>query len=71
MKTKLTELKRKERRLMKTKILRNIFLSVGVLFASTQLLAAGMSDGVLDLGKTSLAHPQPSFITFDPPGGLQ
>ena len=29
---------------MKTKILRNIFLSVGVLFASAQLLGAGTSD---------------------------
>jgi len=54
---------------MKTKILRNIFLSVGVLFASAQLLSAGMNDGVLNLSKTPLIAPQPTFVTFDPPGG--
>jgi hypothetical protein len=54
MKTKLTELETKEKHLMKTKILRNIFLSVGVLFASTQLLSAGMNDGVLNFSNTPL-----------------
>src|SRR5215472_15163402 len=39
---------------MKTKILPNIFISVGVLFAFTQLLTAG--------------SPQPTIITFDAPG---
>src|SRR5262249_12195548 len=36
---------RKEKHLMKTKILRNIFISVGAIFALTQLLAAGTRDG--------------------------
>jgi hypothetical protein len=54
---------------MKTKILRNIFLSVGVLFASARLLSAGMNDGILDFGDTPLCHSHPTFITFDPPGG--
>ena len=53
---------------MKTKILRNIFLSVGVLFASAQLLTAGMNDGVLNFGNTPLVSPQATFITFDAAG---
>ena len=52
---------------MKTKILRNIFLSVSVLFALARLQAAGMNDGVLNFSKTPSARPQPTFITFDPP----
>ena len=56
-------------RLTKTKILRNIFLSVGVLFASVRLLSAGMNDGVLNFTNTSLVRPQATFITFDAPGG--
>src|SRR5215471_8358479 len=40
------------------KILRNMFISVGVLFALARLLAAGTIDGV----------PQPPIITFDAPG---
>jgi hypothetical protein len=58
-----------QRHLMKTKILRNIFLSVGVLFASTQLLSAGMNDGVLNFSNTPLVSPQATFITFDAPDG--
>src|SRR6476661_9122583 len=54
---------------MKTKILRNIFLSVGVLFASAQLLSAGMNDGVLNFSNTPLVSPQATFITFDAPDG--
>ncbi len=54
---------------MKTKILRNIFITVSVLFASAQLLAAGTSAGVSNLSKTPLIAPQPTFVTFDPPGG--
>jgi len=54
---------------MKTKILRNIFISVGELFAPAQLLAAGTSAGVSNLSKTPLTAPQPTFVTFDPPGG--
>jgi hypothetical protein len=54
---------------MKTKILRNIFLSVGVIFASARLLSAGMNDGVLNFSNTPLVHPQATFITFDAPGG--
>jgi len=55
---------------MKTKILRNIFLSVGVLFASAQLLSAGMNDGVLNFSNTPLVRPQATFITFDAPGAV-
>ena len=54
---------------MKTKILRNIFLSVGVLLASARLLSAGMNDGVLNFSKTPLVRPQATFVTFDPPSG--
>src|SRR5215467_9138867 len=60
---------RKQRQLMKTKILRNTFTSVGVLFALTRLLVAGTSDGVLNFSDNALLHPQPTFVTFDPPGG--
>ena len=72
---------------MKTKILRKIFLRVGVLFALTRLLAAAMtsmlllgvlaptassgtSDGLLNFNNTPLLRPQPTFITFDPPGSI-
>jgi hypothetical protein len=55
-------------RLTKTKILRNIFLSVGVLFALTRLMAAGSADGVSGLDKTPFVPPHSTFITFDPPG---
>ena len=41
---------------MKTNILRNTFISVGALFALTQLLTAG--------------SPQPTIITFDAPGAV-
>ena len=54
---------------MKTKILRNIFISVSVLFASARLLSAGMNDGVLNFSNTPLVRPQATFITFDAPGG--
>jgi hypothetical protein len=53
---------------MKTKILRNIFITVGVLFASARLLSAGMNDGVLNFSQTPSAPRQPTFITFNPPG---
>jgi hypothetical protein len=55
---------------MKTKILRNIFnifISVGMLFASARLLTAATSDGILDFGDTPLCHSHPTFITFDIP----
>jgi hypothetical protein len=52
---------------MKTKILRNILLSVGVLFASTQLLSAGMNDGVLNFSKTPLVSLRATYTTFDIP----
>jgi hypothetical protein len=54
---------------MKTKMLRNMFISVVVLFALTRLLAAGTSDGVLNFNDPPLCHSHPTFITFDPPGG--
>ena len=47
------------------KILRNTLISVGVLLAFTPLLTAGTSDA---LGKRPLVPPQPTIITFDPPG---
>jgi hypothetical protein len=53
---------------MKTKILRKTFVNVGVLFALTRLLAAGTSDGALNFSDSALLHPQPTLITFDPPG---
>jgi hypothetical protein len=28
-----------------------------------------MNDGVLNFSKTPSARPQPTFVTFDPPGG--
>ena len=54
---------------MKTKILRNIFITVSVLFTLTGLQAAGMNDGVPNFSKTPLLRPQATFITFDAPGG--
>ena len=53
---------------MKTTIFRNIFnifISVGVLFASAPLLVGGLRDGVLDAGNTPFGLP---IITFDAPG---
>src|SRR6266566_146705 len=49
------------------RILRNALISVNVLFALGQLLAAGTSDGV---SKAPLVPPHPTFITFDPPGSI-
>jgi hypothetical protein len=61
----------KGQQLMKTKILPQIFLSAGLLFASALLLAAG-SDRVLNFSNTSLPQPQvgpaPTITTFDVPG---
>jgi hypothetical protein len=53
---------------MSTKILRKIFITVGVPFALAQLLVGGSSDGVLNFSKTPLAPPQPTYTTFDIPG---
>jgi len=53
----------------KQRILRNIFISVGVFFASAQLLPAGTNDGGLNVNNMPLLPPEPTFITFDPPGG--
>src|ERR1700751_3628500 len=50
---------------MKTKILRNTFISVGTLVALTQLLAAGTHDGFLNLDNTPLGG---AIIPFDAPG---
>jgi hypothetical protein len=49
----------------KTKILRNIFISVGVFFALVQQLAAGASDHLVVYGETPLTLP---IITVDAPG---
>src|SRR6516164_10002331 len=54
----------------RTKILRNTFISVGVLFAVGRLLAGGMSDGVLHLGDMPLGARPPTYTTIDPPGSL-
>src|SRR5215471_20448889 len=51
----------------KTKIVRNIFLSVGVLFALGRLLGAGMNDPLLNFSNAPLV-PAPAIITFDAPG---
>ena len=53
---------------MKTKILPNIFISFGLLFAAGRLLAGGVSDGVLNFSKTPFLGPQPTIITIDAPG---
>src|SRR5215472_943601 len=52
----------------KTKILRNIFINVSVVFTFVRLVAAGTNDGVLDFSKYFLGVPQPPIITFDAPG---
>src|SRR5215470_1506441 len=57
-------------RLRKTKILRNIFINLAVLFALARLLAADTSDGALNLGQTPLSPSHPTLIRFDPPGAI-
>ena len=49
----------------KTKILRNTFIGVGMLFALVQRLAAGATGHVLDSGELPITIP---IITFDAPG---
>jgi len=51
---------------MKLKTLRNMFISVGVLFNLARLLAAGTSDGILNFGDSASAGI--AIITFDAPG---
>jgi hypothetical protein len=54
---------------MKTKILRNTFVSVFVLVGLAMLLTAGTNDGLLNSGNMPLnGHPPPVIITFDAPG---
>ena len=53
---------------MKTKILRNIFFSVSVLFALARWLDAGPMDGVLNLSNAPSIPPQSTVSTFDVPG---
>src|SRR5690242_5575787 len=50
---------------MKTRTIRNIFVSVCALFTSVQLLTAGTSDQVPNSNDTSLHG---NIITFDAPG---
>src|SRR5215471_4665229 len=50
------------------KILRNIFLSVSVLFALARWLDAGPMDGVLNLSNSALLRPHSTIITFDVAG---
>ena len=59
--------KRKER-VMRTKILRNIFISVGAPFALAQLLVGGTGDGVQNFGNLLSAGHSPTYTTFDAPG---
>src|SRR5207249_9261781 len=54
-----------KRHLMKTKILRNIFVSLSAVFALTRLVAAGTHYRSLDLSDTPLGG---GIITFDAPG---
>ena len=53
---------------MKTKILRNIFISVGVLFVSARLLTAGTSDQVPNFNDMPLGSAPPVIMTFEAPG---
>src|SRR4029077_18662990 len=52
----------------KQRILRNTFISIGVLFAVGRLLAGDMNDGVLNFSRTPFLRPQSTIITFDAPG---
>jgi hypothetical protein len=52
------------------RILRNILISVGVLFALTPLLTADASDGVQNFDRRSFVPSQPTFLTFDAPGAV-
>src|SRR5262245_15530945 len=49
----------------KTKVLRNTFITVGLLLALGQLLGAGSSDRVLDFGNVPIGS---GIVTFDAPG---
>ena len=55
---------------MKTKTLRNLLISVSVLFALTRLLTGGPNDSAQNFNNSASAQPQPTFITFDPPGSI-
>src|SRR5262249_6702453 len=55
---------------MKTKILRNIFFSVGVPFALARLLAAGTSGGAVNFGSLPLTGHSATYTTFDAPGAV-
>jgi hypothetical protein len=52
------------------RILRNIFIGVGVLFALTPLLTADASDRVQNFGRKPFVPSQPTFITFDALGAV-
>jgi len=49
------------------RLLRIAFISVGVLFAITRVLAVETDDGVLSFNAPSV-QPHSTFISFDPPG---
>jgi uncharacterized membrane protein len=74
MKTSIEDFARKKnqkgKHLMKTKILRNISISVGVLFAFTRLLTAGTSERLSNFNSILLVPPHPTFITFDVPAAV-
>jgi hypothetical protein len=55
---------------MKTRILRNTFTSVGVLFALPLMLTAGSNEEDLNFSDRPLVHRHPTFITFDAPGSV-
>src|SRR5215469_3803772 len=54
----------------KIKILRNIFISVGVLFALVRFLPAGTNDGALNFGNMPLGGHLPTYTSFDVPGAV-
>src|SRR5262249_6948562 len=56
--------------LMKTKILRNILISLGVLFALARPLSAVTNDGALNFGNMPLGGHPPTYTSFDVPGAL-
>jgi hypothetical protein len=53
---------------MKTRILRNTFISVSVLSALPLMLTAGSNEEDLNFSDMPLVHRQPTLITFDVPG---
>ena len=51
-------------------ILRNTFISIGVLLTLTQLLTAGTIQGVLYPSERPFVPPRSAFVVFDSPGAV-